>query len=46
MKYAKPELIVLGPATELVHGGLPGQGDNTNGDKENPMFGVVLGLDD
>ena len=46
MKYAKPELIVLGQATELVQGGLPGRDDNTNGDKEDPMFGVILGLDD
>ena len=46
MKYAKPELIVLGPATQLVQGGPQGQGDNTNGDKEDPMFGVLLGLDE
>ena len=46
MKYLKPELIVLGSAAALVQGGLEGKDDNTNGDQERPMFGVVLGLDD
>jgi len=46
MKYLKPELIVVGSASALVQGGLEGVGDNTNGDIEKPMSGVVLGLDD
>jgi hypothetical protein len=46
MKYTKPELFVIGPAAVLVQGGPEGRDDNTNGDKEKPMFGLVLGLDD
>ena len=46
MKYTKPELVVLGPASELVQGGLEGRDDNTNGDKEQPVIGLLLGLDD
>ena len=46
MKYTKPELIVLGSATVLVQGGVEGVGDHTNSDKEKPMIGVVLGLDE
>jgi hypothetical protein len=44
MKYAKPELIVLGPATALVQGILGGKGDNPNFDTEYVMD-LPLGLD-
>jgi hypothetical protein len=46
MKYTKPELIVIGSASTLVQGGVPGSGDNPHADTEDPMIGVVLGLDD
>ena len=46
MKYMKPELMVLGPASVLVQGGLPGVSDNTSSDKEQAIVGIVLGLDD
>ena len=46
MKYTKPELTVLGPATVLVQG-IPGSvGDNTNPDSEHLALGLPAGLDD
>lgn len=46
MTYSTPELVVLGPATALVLGGEAGLGDNPNPDKEQPIEGIALGLDD
>jgi hypothetical protein len=46
MKYATPELIVLGPASVLVLGGDPGKLDNGDSQTSKPIAGVVLGLDD
>ena len=46
MKYATPELVVLGTASDLVLGGIPGCDDNANPDYELPMSGLALGLDE
>jgi hypothetical protein len=46
MKYSKPELVVLGPATALVKGIPKGIGDSTNPFDEIPADGVQVGLDD
>ncbi|HEX7021006.1 MAG TPA: hypothetical protein VF159_13400 [Gemmatimonadaceae bacterium] len=46
MEYAKPELVVVGQASALVLGGLPGEHDNPNADTERPIMGIALGLDD
>lgn len=46
MKYTKPELVVLGPATALVQGTPEGVDDNTNPDSEHLAFGIAAGLDD
>jgi hypothetical protein len=46
MKYSKPELVVLGPASLVIMGGPRGTGDSTNGDVEKVFPGVLPGLDD
>ena len=46
MKYSTPELVVIGSAAALVLGGLPGSGDNTHPDRQDPVAGIALGLDD
>lgn len=46
MKYSKPELVVLGPATVLVKGIPDGIEDNPNQSQERPSDGVHAGLDD
>lgn len=45
MKYATPELVVLGTAASLVLGGLPGRDDHINPVFEREEPGVVMGLD-
>jgi len=46
MKYATPELVVIGAASALVQGGDIGKLDNGGSDVTQPQLGVVLGLDD
>jgi hypothetical protein len=46
MRYATPELVVLGAAAVLVQGGQPGQSDNGSSTTSKPLGGVLLGLDD
>jgi hypothetical protein len=46
MRYSTPELVVLGPASVLVLGGIEGRFDNGSSDTSQPMAGVALGLDD
>jgi hypothetical protein len=45
MKYSTPELVVLGSASVLVMGGLPGQGDNGCSMTSKSPVGIPLGLD-
>jgi len=45
MEYSSPELVVIGHAEELVLGPIPGLDDNP-GDPNQPVGGLVLGLDD
>ena len=45
MKYAAPELVVLGTAGALVLGGTLGVDDNTNPDYEMATAGLAIGLD-
>jgi hypothetical protein len=46
MKYTTPELVVLGTAATMVLGGLPGEDDNPNPQIQQPVAGLLLGLDD
>lgn len=46
MKYATPELVVIGQASVLVQGGDIGYLDNGVSETSQPLAGVVLGLDD
>jgi hypothetical protein len=46
MKYAMPQLVVLGSVDALVLGVPSGVGDNSNPDFERSMADLVLGLDD
>ena len=46
MRYATPELVVLGAASALVQGYLLGCLDNGTSNTSQPELGVVLGLDD
>jgi len=46
MKYATPELVVIGAASALVQGGERGQLDNSVSETSQPIAGVLLGLDD
>jgi hypothetical protein len=46
MKYATPELVLLGSASALVRGDEPGQWDNIVSDETLPGAGIALGLDE
>lgn len=46
MRYSTPELVVLGPASVLVLGGIVGLLDNSTSHTSQPMTGVALGFDD
>jgi len=46
MKYATPELVVIGAASVLVQGGIPGRLDNVDSKTSQPALGLALGLDD
>jgi hypothetical protein len=47
MKYATPELVLLGSASALVQGSqINGQLDNVDSKTSRPALGMVLGLDD
>ena len=47
MKYATPELVILGSASTLVQGTLiPGKDDNGDSQTSKPAVGLVLGLDE
>ena len=46
MKYATPELVLLGSASALVQGGDQGKFDNGDSQTSQPATGIVLGLDD
>jgi hypothetical protein len=46
MEYSTPELVLLGPATDLVQGPEPGELDNGSSMTSRPPLGVALGLDD
>lgn len=46
MKYSAPELVVLGSASILVLGPIPGRFDNDTSETSQPAVGVALGLDD
>lgn len=46
MKYATPELIVVGAASVLVQGVPGGKLDNGSSDTSKPAVGIALGLDD
>jgi hypothetical protein len=47
MKYAAPELVVLGTAAALVQGSsIEGKLDNGDSETSRPAAGIALGLDD
>lgn len=46
MRYATPELVVIGSASALVQGGDIGKLDNVGSETSQPLVGVLLGLDD
>jgi hypothetical protein len=47
MKYASPELVVLGSASALVQGSdIDGKLDSGVSDTSRPAAGLALGLDD
>ena len=46
MKYATPELVVVGVASSLVQGVIGGKLDNPDSTASHPAVGIVLGLDD
>jgi hypothetical protein len=46
MKYATPELIVVGAASVLVQGVPGGKLDNAGSTDSKPAVGIALGLDD
>jgi len=46
MRYATPELVVIGPASVLVQGWLLGRLDNGTSETSCPPHGLQLGLDD
>jgi hypothetical protein len=46
MKYATPELIVVGAASVLVQGVPGGSLDNGVSTTSRPALGIALGLDD
>lgn len=46
MRYATPELVVIGQASVLVQGGEEGKLDNGVSETSQPIAGLLLGLDD
>jgi len=46
MRYATPELVVIGAASLVVLGGDIGKLDNGDSQTSQPAAGIVLGLDD
>ena len=46
MKYATPELVVIGAASVLVQGVAGGNLDNGDSKTSHPAVGLALGLDD
>jgi hypothetical protein len=46
MRYATPELVVIGAASVIVRGGDIGKLDNGGSDTSQPQTGLLLGLDD
>ena len=47
MKYATPEIVVLGSAAALVQGSsIDGKLDNEVSETSRPALGLALGLDD
>jgi hypothetical protein len=47
MKYATPEIVVLGSASALVLGSdIQGKFDNGDSQTSKPAVGITLGLDD
>ena len=47
MKYATPEIVILGSASALVQGSqIEGKLDNGDSQTSKPATGLVLGLDD
>jgi len=46
MRYATPELVVIGAASVIVQGGDIGKLDNGDSQTSQPAAGIVLGLDD
>jgi hypothetical protein len=46
MLYSTPELVVLGSASVLVLGDLPGRYDNVATLQTQPPAGIALGLDE
>ena len=45
MKYATPELVLLGSAASLVQGPELGTDDNGGSEITHPPVGIALGLD-
>ena len=46
MKYATPELVVVGSASVLVQGVIGGKFDSLQSTNSHAELGIVLGLDD
>jgi hypothetical protein len=46
MDYATPELVLLGAATALVQGSIPGENDNGSSVTSQPPMGITLGFDE
>ena len=46
MKYATPELVVIGTASVLVQGVPGGKLDNGSSETSKAAVGIALGLDD
>jgi hypothetical protein len=46
MRYATPELVVIGAASVLVQGVPDGHFDNDMSETSQPGVGIALGLDD
>ena len=46
MRYATPELVVIGAASALVQGEPGGKLDNGGSEISHPAAGIALGLDD
>ena len=46
MRYATPELVVIGAAAALIQGQPGGKLDNGSSQTSQPAVGILLGLDD